>query len=253
MIKNINDLKKCQMVCREREDTKNCLNYLKQLGFDVEDFTDYYDGFNIVFWGKNSEKFVFSDILSENLQIQFYNKELVKTLQKFIKEKEEKEKEKEEVKTKDFEVAEDGRIIKVNNYESKEKVFIAREWDYREQTVFDTIEDFSHEFLDYLLKYGLAFSIQKARDKAVFKMETEIQLKNIAERLNKEQKIDWEDENQLKYSIYYGYDDKKLDWFVRRYRKDQGVIYCLDENFLNVAKKEIGEENLIKYFKEDFN
>ena len=31
--------------------------------------------------------------------------------------------------------------------------------------------------------------------------------------------------------------------------KTQGTIYCLDENFLSIAKSEIGEERLKKYLK----
>ena len=36
MIKNIEDLKNIQIVCRNQEQVKNCLNYLEQLGFGVE-------------------------------------------------------------------------------------------------------------------------------------------------------------------------------------------------------------------------
>ena len=55
-------------------------------------------------------------MLKANSKIEFYNKELVKTLQKFIKEKEKQE------KVKDFKVAEDGRIIKINNYSSEQTI-----------------------------------------------------------------------------------------------------------------------------------
>ena len=43
---------------------------------------------------------------------------------------------------------------------------------------------------------------------------------------------------------------KILDWFARFFNNVQGGIYCLDKNFLDVAKQEIGEENLIKYFED---
>ena len=116
MIKNIDNLKKCQIICKNQEQVKNCLNYLERLGFDVEDFTDYYDGCNIIFWRECSEKFVFSDILKGNSKIEFYNKKLIKTIQKFLKEKQEKKE--------DFEVAKDGRIIKVNNWMSEKQIFL---------------------------------------------------------------------------------------------------------------------------------
>ena len=109
MIKNIEELKNIQIVCRNQEQVKNCFNYLNQLGFDVEDFTGYYNGCNIMFWGAISKKFFFNDTLKSHLPIEFYNKELVTTLPTFIKEKPEKE------KVEDFEVADAGRITKINN------------------------------------------------------------------------------------------------------------------------------------------
>ena len=38
--------------------------------------------------------------------------------------------------------------------------------------------------------------------------------------------------------------DYSQDWSYQRI----GQIYCLDSNFLNIAKREIGEENLKKLF-----
>lgn len=255
MIKNIEDLKKCQIVCREKEQVKNCLNYLEQLVLDIDDFSAYYyDGYNIIFWEERDKRFIISNKLKENLKIEFYNKKLIKTLQKFIKEKEEQKKEKKE-KAKDFKVASDGRVIKINNKESEKQIFVvydeAYNYDYeyyKENGM--KIVDMAQNYLDFVLKYGLAYTTQEARDKAMFKLEIETKLKNIAERLNKGQKIDWEDIDQDKFRIYYNFKDKILDWDTRYCRKDQGIIYCLGKNFLDVAKQEIGEENLIKYFKE---
>jgi hypothetical protein len=236
MIKNIEDLKKIQIVCRNQNQVKDCLNYLKQLGFDVEDFTEYCDGCNIIFWGDSSKKFIISNMLKINLPIEFYNKEFVKTLQKFIKEKQEKE------KVEDFEVAEDGRITKINNLESEQKIY----------TIYGTETDLYHlSFVNEMISLGSLYATAEARDRAKFKMETEIQIKNIAERLNKEQKIDWEDARQEKFSFFYNYESKTLDWWGSSHScQKQGTIYCLDRNFLEVAKQEIGEDNLIKYFKD---
>ena len=345
MIKNIEELKNIQIVCRNQEQVKNCLNYLKQLGFDVEDFTEYHDGCNIVLWGEHSKKFVFSDILKGKITIEFYNKELVKTLQKFIKEKGKgKEQEaktiveylrskpidvridnrqdydnminyleeqgivwnsgdklsetveydnkiikfltfwcsifgKDKLRTglmwsmelnkirknisvkelfkkfnieykesPDFEVAKDGRIIKIKDYSSEQIIYIARDYTHNKEGY--EIFNLNPTFLDFTLKYGLLFSTKEARDRAMFKLEIETKLKNLAERLNAGRKIDWEDKNQNKYEIYYDYIRKKIECRAFCYCKDQGVIYCLNKNFLKVAEKEIGEEDLIKYFKE---
>ena len=243
MIKNIEDLKNIQIVCRNQEQVKNCLNHLGQLGFKVS----YYgrEGFFFII-RYNDELSGFSNYgtLAGDKYIEFYNKELAKTLQKLIKEKEEKEKE----KLPDFEVAEDGRIIKINNYSSEQVIYVACDYNHIREGY--EIFNLNPTFLDFTLKYGLLFSTKEARDKAMFKLEIENKLKNIAERLNKGQKIDWEDENQKKYEIYYDYIHKKIECRAFCYCKDQGVIYCLNKNFLKVAKKEIGEENLIKYFKD---
>ena len=190
MIKNIEELKNIQIVCRNQEQVKNCLNYLEQLGFDVEDFTDYYDGCNIVLWGEHSEKFVFSDILKGKITIEFYNKKLVKTLQKFIKEKEKQE------KVKDFKVAEDGRITKINNWESEKCLYFIGARNYG--TI--NFDNFKREGFEYFIKLGLLYSTEEARDRAMFKLEIETKLKNIAERLNAGRKIDWEDELEFDLS-----------------------------------------------------
>ena len=346
MIKNIEKLKNIQIVCRNQEQVKNCLNYLEQLGFDVEDFTKYYDGWNIVYWEKNH--FIFSAVLNRILSIDFYNKELVKTLQKFIKEKgkgkEQEAKtiveylrskpidvridnrqdydnminyleeqgivwnsgdklseaveydnkmikfltfwckiyEKDKLRTglmwsmelnkirenisvkelfkkfnikykelPDFEVAEDGRIIKINNYSSEQVIYVACDYNHIKEGY--EIFNLNPTFLDFALKYGLAYATEQARDIALFKLEIETKLKNIAERLNAGRKIDWEDEDQSKFIIFYNYRSKilgLLDLYGVYHWKYQGAIFCLDKNFLDVAKQEIGEENLIKYFED---
>ncbi len=247
MIKNIEDLKKIQIVCRNQNQVKDCLNYLKQLGFDVEDFTEYCDGCNIIFWGDSSKKFIISNMLKINLPIEFYNKELVKILQKFIKEKQEKEKKE---KVEDIEVAEDGRIIKINTKISKKEIFIACDWEYKKEGV--KIVDLTPLYLDFIVKYGMAYATAEARDRALFKIEIETKLKNIAERLNAGRKIDWKNDED-KFNISYNHNGKKLNFNFSSFYQDQGEICCLDKNFLNVAKQEIGEDKLIKYFKEYFN
>ena len=113
-----------------------------------------------------------------------------------------------------------------------------------------TINRFSQDCLIKYVNLGFVYATEQARDGAMFKLEIETKLKNLAERLNAGRKIDWEDKNQNKYEIYYDYIRKKIECRAFCYCKEQGVIYCLNKNFLEVAKKEIGEENLIKYFKE---
>lgn len=80
------------------------------------------------------------------------------------------------------------------------------------------------------------------------------QLEDIAKRLNKGKKINWENGAQLKYyfclykgNVYGAYN--KLIRDLTRTKEQQGTVYCLDENFLDVAKREIGEDRLIKYIR----
>ncbi len=74
------------------------------------------------------------------------------------------------------------------------------------------------------------------------------QLEDIAKRLNKGKKFDWDDGYQCKWYISYNH-----FWGIKTYsvseNKTQGTIYCLAENFLDVTIQEIGEERLNKYLK----
>ena len=74
-------------------------------------------------------------------------------------------------------------------------------------------------------------------------------LKDLALELNNGVEIDWEDDN-TKYSIYIQTDsDIKLNQCDCFDYIDLGQIYCLDSDFLTIAKDRIGEEKLIKLIK----
>ena len=75
------------------------------------------------------------------------------------------------------------------------------------------------------------------------------QLEEIARRLNKGQKIDWNNDSQAKYRIELYCDEIKTNYYFTY--KTQGAVYCLDKNFLNTAIKEIGEERLINYLRDE--
>ena len=76
------------------------------------------------------------------------------------------------------------------------------------------------------------------------------QLEDIARRLNKEQKIDWNNGKQFKYYICIDSCDNEIIWGRDTQYISQGVVYCLDMDFCNVAIKEIGEGRLIKYLRD---
>ena len=94
----------------------------------------------------------------------------------------------------------------------------------------------------------------KTREQAVQEAEKIFirrKLEDIAKRLNKGKKIDWNDEEQSKYSIYLDTIDNEISWDSETRGILQGVVYCLDINFYKVAIQEIGKERLIKYLKSE--
>ena len=95
---------------------------------------------------------------------------------------------------------------------------------------------------------GNYFRTKEEAEKTAEKIKIYTQLKDLALRLNKGEEIDWEDEDQAKYCIYYDNHRKKIYTNCNYYSEELGQIYCLDEKFLEEAKQEIGEENLKKLF-----
>ncbi len=75
------------------------------------------------------------------------------------------------------------------------------------------------------------------------------QLEDIARRLNKGIKINWDNEEQDKYFIRFSYWSAVIQLECAWKYKLQGVIYCRDEKFLDVAIEEIGKERLENYLR----
>ena len=73
------------------------------------------------------------------------------------------------------------------------------------------------------------------------------QLEDIAKRLNKGEEIDWFDSEQPKHCIELFCNNIKTNFYFSH--RTQGTTYCLDKNFLDVAKREIGEERLKAYLR----
>lgn len=73
------------------------------------------------------------------------------------------------------------------------------------------------------------------------------QLEDIARRLNKGIKIDWNNTEQSKYCIELYFNNIVTNFYYGH--KTQGTVYCLDENFKDVAIQQIGEGRLIKYLR----
>ena len=81
------------------------------------------------------------------------------------------------------------------------------------------------------------------------KMLIKRRLEDIARRLNKGQNINWNDDNQIKYCICFNFPLDTISICARLHRKLQGSVYCLSDNFKDVAIQEIGEERLKEYLR----
>ena len=106
------------------------------------------------------------------------------------------------------------------------------------------------EFITDKKRYN-SYNCFKTREQAEAEAEKILvrrQLEDIARRLNKGEKIDWSDENQYKWYIVYNTTFGFAIYSVSE-NTIQGVVYCLDKNFLNIAIQEIGEERLKKYLR----
>lgn len=80
---------------------------------------------------------------------------------------------------------------------------------------------------------------------------TKQELQDLADELNKVKPIDWRDRSQTKYSINLDSVNKELG-LSYTYRLKGLNIYSTDNSFLEKAKKRIGEDRLIKLFKEEY-
>lgn len=80
---------------------------------------------------------------------------------------------------------------------------------------------------------------------------TKQELQDLADELNKVKPIDWRDSSQAKYSIYFDFVNKELGLNYSCRLKGLN-IYSTDNSFLEKAKKRIGEDRLIKLFKEEY-
>ena len=109
--------------------------------------------------------------------------------------------------------------------------------------------NFSHVILDEDYELGNCFKTEEEAEKVVRHLKTRAKLQRIADRLNNGEKIDWKSNNTTKYFLLFDYEKNCIVCDFYWTYKNQGTIYCLDENFKDIAIKEIGEEELTAYLK----
>ena len=109
------------------------------------------------------------------------------------------------------------------------------------------------KFDDLKYNLGLYFKTREDADKYKKHLIITQKLKDIALRLNNGVEIDWNNHDQEKWTIVVHHSDygNKLQLSIEDFLEFQGSIYCLSDEFLKIAIKEIGEKELIEYMKED--
>ena len=147
------------------------------------------------------------------------------------------------------------KVAKIENESKEEKK--GKRWRAEVNDTYIYINDagyadVSHENNDSFDKYRFKtrnyFKTEEEAEEYQEIMNTYYDLMDLAEELNKGRKIDWNDERQNKYSIYYSYEIDTLRKQLNYKCKELGQIYCLDGDFLEKAIEKIGKDKLTKLF-----
>ncbi len=139
---------------------------------------------------------------------------------------------------------------KVNKLENQEKEKNKR-WRARINDTYFFVDDSGdlvtcREYNEYGDNYYFATYEEAEEYKEV--MNTYYDLMDLANELNNGEKIDWYDDRQQKFYIYFDFKANKLDEGYIYRLKEISQIYCLDEDFLEKAIEKIDEGKLIKLF-----
>ena len=126
---------------------------------------------------------------------------------------------------------------------ANEKYWYVTSTNHTAQTDFVMGDDFQRWLI-----YN-CFKTEKEANQETENLLIRRQLEAIAQRLNKGRKIDWNNTEHPKYSICFNVYKNEIDYLYSFNLKEQGVVYCLDQKFLDVALKEIGETRLMRYLK----
>lgn len=147
------------------------------------------------------------------------------------------------------------KVAKIENEIKEEKK--GKRWRARINNPYFYVVDFGevdgcHEYNEYGDNYRYKtrnyFATYEEAEEYKEVMNTYYDLMDLAEELNNGEKIDWNDNQQCKYTIYYRFKCDTLDDGIAYVCKEFGQIYCLDEDFLEKAIEKIGKDKLTKLF-----
>ena len=237
-IKSLEDFKEYNIICTTTKEVEECLKMLKDFGFEVWDDSVFLVQ-RIVKYSSYFNRFISSQEANKRFEdINFYQfKKIYKRLKK------QENKEQKEQKLPDFETDENGRVIKINNWNSDIKLYT--------QLVYTKICSRQKDTWERDIKIGFVFDSEEALNNYIKYLTIHTQLKNLANRLNNGKKIDWNNIMKVKFYLGFNYEQNKIIYDSMEEFKDNS-IYCLDENFCNEALKEIGEEDLKWYLQQSY-
>lgn len=101
----------------------------------------------------------------------------------------------------------------------------------------------------YLYSQGNCFKTEQEAKEQSENLKTKAELRALAEELNGDVAVDWNNRIQDKYYLYISRTINELSSSYVEVHQNQGTIYCLDPDFLDKAIERIGEERLIKMIK----
>lgn len=96
---------------------------------------------------------------------------------------------------------------------------------------------------------GNCFKTIKEVKAVAEKIQIYTELKRLAEEINTKP-VDWKNVKQWKYTLAYDFGQRKLIVDGWQYTQTAGSIYSTNKDFLEIAKERIGEDRLLKLFKE---
>lgn len=121
-----------------------------------------------------------------------------------------------------------------------------------------TIQTYTWSGVSYderIYDFGNCFKTEEEAEAVAEKIKIYQELKRLAEEINTEP-IDWDNEEQDKYYICYKHKNRYMSMRLGMQmctissQQDIGLIYSTNRDFLKIAKERIGEDRLLKLFKE---
>lgn len=109
------------------------------------------------------------------------------------------------------------------------------------------LSDYSDNFDRFKKNIGNYFKTKKEAEDYLENLKVKTEIKKIAKELNGDRKINWRDEDQFKYYLFYYY--TSIGMGNTCLLKQEGTTYCLDENFKEECISRIGKERLEIYLK----